>query len=43
MVKFLSFLLIMFLVGALQYNSVEECEESKAPEINFKFLREGKL
>jgi hypothetical protein len=42
MVKYLSFILIVFLMGDIDgCKSDDECEETKSPEINFKFLVGG--
>ena len=44
MIKYLSFLFILFLLGNIDgCNTEEECEKTKAPEINFKFLLGGEI
>ena len=45
MVKYLSLLLIVFLMGNFDacLDQNEKCEKTKAPEINFKFLIGGKI
>lgn len=44
MVKYLSFILIVFLMGDFDgCNNDDECEKTKSPEINFKFLLGGEI
>ncbi len=45
MVKYLSIILIVFLMGDIDgcKDASDECEKTKAPEINFKFLLGGNI
>jgi hypothetical protein len=44
MVKYLGIILVVFLMGKFEgCNKEDKCEETKAPEINFKFLLGGDI